>query len=456
MIDFLTTMKMGIAKVVVVSSLFIASLFGYAPETNLLSGTLPIAGSTYNLSGSGITSSATSIILTSFTLKQTGYEILDSDMSSTFYLTIEPGSNTKQEIVSCTTVTQSGSDSTATLSGCVRGLLPISPYTASSTYAFTHSGGSQVVFSNPPQFYNQFLAADNNGTITGTYIFNGAVTFSSSSLAKYDGHPCTGASASTTICDKDYSDNLIAQGAATSSNTVAGITKLSVAAASANNPIAVGDNDTRVPTVNTSSITAGRVAALVGFTGTPSATNVYLTKLSATSTASSSAIVQYTTTGQITATTTPVATTDATSKAYVDGQTYLSFKMGTTTRALDGANAVVTIPHGLGRTPHKLTIRTLLGTSIVNAEATAPFTSTGFYNGTNMVTFFTTVYGSNGQAVSSGMSSNYIAYIDYVGTGGGDTSQTATSTVDATNIYLGWVKNAGSQSGTINVMWEVE
>src|SRR3990167_6815522 len=61
---------------------------------------------TYNLSGSGVTSSATSFTLTSLILPQNDYKIHDSDLSDTFYLTLEPGNKTRQEIVSCTNVVQ--------------------------------------------------------------------------------------------------------------------------------------------------------------------------------------------------------------------------------------------------------------------------------------------------------------------------------------------------------------
>lgn len=145
--------------------------------------TLPIAGTTYTLSGSGVSSAATSIGLVSFTIPQTGREITDSDLSGTFYITLEPGSRTRQEIVSCTTVTQSGTDATATLSGCSRGLLPFSPYTASSTYAFAHAGGTSMVLSNPPQLYEELASRGNSEYITGVW------TFASSSLPRVSSTP---------------------------------------------------------------------------------------------------------------------------------------------------------------------------------------------------------------------------------------------------------------------------
>lgn len=138
-----------------------------ATNTNQLIGGFP-----YFLAGSGISSSATSIILTSFTLPQTGYEILTSDLAQPFYLTLEPGNTSKQEFISCTTVAQNASNSTATLSGCTRGLLPIAPYTSNSSYAFSHTGGTTAILSNSPQFYNQFLILGNAATSTNTLVFS--------------------------------------------------------------------------------------------------------------------------------------------------------------------------------------------------------------------------------------------------------------------------------------------
>lgn len=54
--------------------------------------------------------------------------------------------------------------------------------------------------------------------------------------------------AATDAANKSYIDGVAIAGAPDSSTTVKGITKMSVAPASATSPIAVGDNDTRVPT----------------------------------------------------------------------------------------------------------------------------------------------------------------------------------------------------------------
>jgi hypothetical protein len=97
----LHTIGTFLAKVLVAPIIFMMGVAGYSPvqETHL-GATLPIAGQTYTLAGSGVSAAATSITLSSFTLPQTGYKILDADISAIFYLTLEPGNRTKQEVIS--------------------------------------------------------------------------------------------------------------------------------------------------------------------------------------------------------------------------------------------------------------------------------------------------------------------------------------------------------------------
>lgn len=192
-------------------------------DEKILGATLPIAGATYNLSGAGITSSATSIILRSLTLPQNGYVIADGDLSGTFYITLEPGSRARQEIVSCTTVVQN-STGTATLSGCTRGLSPISPFTASTTLQFAHGGGTQVIFSDPPQLFNQFAALDNEAAINGEWSFYTGGVFFSSSTPYYATAPTF--SSSTQIISKQYADDLAILGAPVAASSTTGIVRL--------------------------------------------------------------------------------------------------------------------------------------------------------------------------------------------------------------------------------------
>ncbi len=180
----------------------------------------PLAGTTYNLAGSGVSSSGVSINIQSLTLPQSGYLIQDKDLSDIFYITLEPGNRTRQEIASCTILTQNANGS-ATVSGCVRGLLPIPPYTASSTMAFSHAGGSQVIFSNPPQLYNQFTAKGNTETITGPWTFD-VYPIASTTLGF-----ATGSQQLITLLQANSIGN---QGAATSTEDNAGISELATQA----------------------------------------------------------------------------------------------------------------------------------------------------------------------------------------------------------------------------------
>src|SRR3990167_10656476 len=169
-----------------------------------------IAGFNYTMSGSGISSSATSFTLISLTIPQNGYKIQDSDLSAIFYVTLEPGNRTRQEVLSCTTVVQNAAG-TATLSGCTRGLSPITPFTASSTLQFAHAGGTSVIFSDPPNVFNEFYALGNVATSTNYLIFT------ASTPPYYTSHPTF--TSGTQLIDKTYADALAIAGVATSSET---------------------------------------------------------------------------------------------------------------------------------------------------------------------------------------------------------------------------------------------
>lgn len=115
----------------------------------------------------------------------------------------------------------------------------------------------------------------------------------------------------TDAVTKDYADGLAIAGAPDATTSTKGITKMSVAPVSAASPIAVGDNDGRVPT-------QGENDALVGTSGTPSTSNKFVTNDDTATAATASKVVRRGASGEVTVPTTPTATTDATSKAYVD------------------------------------------------------------------------------------------------------------------------------------------
>ncbi len=183
---------------------------------------------TFFLSGSGITSSATSIGLSSLTITQTSQELATIDLAGSggnIYLTIEPGNRTRQEFASCTTVAQSSADATATLSGCTRGLSPISPYTASTSMRFAHSGRSTVIISNGPGFYNNFALKNNEESITESWLF----ASTSTKLPGYISQPDNLSGSSTAFASVQFAQNLANQGAATATEAVGGIVELATA-----------------------------------------------------------------------------------------------------------------------------------------------------------------------------------------------------------------------------------
>ena len=177
---------------------------------------------TYSLSGAGVSSSATSITLSSLTLPQTSQKLLATDLATggdVFYITLEPGSRTRQEIVSCTSVTQNAV--TATLGGCTRGLAPISPYTASTSLQFAHGGGTSVAFSDPPQVFNRFADQTGNAYISGEWSFpNGFVGFASS-VPYLTSAPTY--SSSTQLATKGYVDGVAIAGAPDASFVAKGL-----------------------------------------------------------------------------------------------------------------------------------------------------------------------------------------------------------------------------------------
>jgi len=192
---------------------------------------------TLYLSGSGVIIGATTINLTS--LKDIYGNILTmSDFGDKGFITLEADTE-NEEAASFTGVTANPSG-TYTLTG-VKTIIAKSPYTETSGLVRAHGGGSSCVVTDNIGFWNTFANKNNDETITGQWTFT---TF-----------PVTPA----------VSD---------ASTTVKGISKLSVAPVSPTNPIAVGDNDTRIQYTPTSD----EKAALAGSQGNPKSTNKYITQ----------------------------------------------------------------------------------------------------------------------------------------------------------------------------------
>lgn len=103
----------------------------------------------------------------------------------------------------------------------------------------------------------------------------GTTSFPAGTPLGYDG--TASITTANQFATKAYVDGVVIAGAADASTTVKGISKLSTAPVSGVNPIAVGDNDARVPT-------QGENDALVGTSGTPSSSNKYVTDADTTGT----------------------------------------------------------------------------------------------------------------------------------------------------------------------------
>lgn len=194
---------------------------------------------TQYLAGSGAIIGATSITLTSLTdIYGTAITAITS-FGTKGYITFEPDT-TNEEAATFTGVTVNA-NGTVTLTG-VATVIAQSPYTETSGLVRQHSGGTKVVITDNVAFWNTFANKANDEVITGRWSTT-TVPLNNNDLAT-----------------KSYADGLAIAGSPDSSTSVKGITKMSTAPASPTSPIAVGDNDTRVPT-------QGENDALVGLSG---------------------------------------------------------------------------------------------------------------------------------------------------------------------------------------------
>ncbi len=214
----------------------------------------------FSVYGGGAVAGATTVILSSFQTID-GVDLAMTDFGAIGFGTLEPGSGPQEEQICFTGVTQNA-NGTCTLTG-VKNVLFVAPYTQTSGLSKSHAGSTTFIISNTAGFYDSFTAKADDETITGLWDFpNGGNT------------PTLGASyvaptTDTQIASKKYVDLVAVYGAPDATDVTKGIAKLSVAAASPTDPIAVGDNDPRMPTTN-------EKAALAG-TGTPSSGNKYVT-----------------------------------------------------------------------------------------------------------------------------------------------------------------------------------
>lgn len=215
-----------------------------------------VGGKKYNLSGSGVSASQNTITLTNFDIAGDTQNLTMTHFGDKGCGTLDPGHTTRQEFISFTGITQNA-DGSAQLTGVTRGLLPVSPYTASTTFQASHSGGSSFVISNsPPCFYEDYASLSDNEAITGawtapdptaaqglatksyvdTNVSGGAVTldgiavggiagetFATGAIVYFDSTQTEWMKASASVAASSTGVQLgIAQGAGTNGNTISG------------------------------------------------------------------------------------------------------------------------------------------------------------------------------------------------------------------------------------------
>jgi hypothetical protein len=167
------------------------------------------------------------------------------------YCSAEPDTN-NEEGFTFTGIT-ANTNGTFTLTG-VQSILAVSPYTESGTgMVRQHAGGTKVVVTDNVAFWSTFANKYNNEVITSNWTVPNQLVAGSSFI---------GTQADIAAA--------ISGGVGTATTTTFGTVKMSTAPAAPGNPIAVGDNDPRVPTV-------AQGQALAGTVGTPSGTNKYVT-----------------------------------------------------------------------------------------------------------------------------------------------------------------------------------
>jgi len=444
---------------------------------------LPIQTQAFLLYGSGS-------VVGDVTLNLSSFKDIDGNniaMQGTVMTgTIEPNSGSSEEQISFTGVTQNA-NGTATLTG-VSSVSWGSPYTVTSGLVKSHAGNTTFVLSDTAYLYSQYAALGNTQTFTGTD------TFSISPII-----PTVSSSQTTQAASVGYVNAVSISGAAKASNTVFGITELTVAAATASVPLAVGDNDPRMAYVTASESLAlaavgqGNIdntnyyvsqrGAQIGsesYALTTGASNAYAIALSpvpagyvageriyfkAHAASGTSPTINKNGIGakslykQITTGTTPLTIGDIGTNqmcvAEYDGGAYqlLSpiaktsltnvpiYNCGSTSKDAADSSTTQNIAHGLGKVPAFIRVK------CVTNIATSPggvYSAESTYNGTTQANNSVYVTGNFGTTADGTFTLN---------TSGTSGTQRGSITFDSTNIIIVWTKT-NSPTGVYQILWE--
>ena len=404
----INTLLAKIGMGIVATATVIAGWLGVNPQQ--LGSTVPLTPALFE------TSLASPISISDLSMTLAKGTLLDgSTLSGYTCFTVDSGQPNLEYIC--------GTASGTAITSLVRGVNPLNGTTSVASLIYSHRRGANVKVTDYPALSIQGRILSGLDGIPAEIRYDNTYSFATSS--------------NKTLVDKGYVDGIAIAGSPIMTTSVSGIAKLSTTSASSTNPIVVGDNDTRVPTQSEND-------ALVGSFGSPSSSNPYLTSLDATSTvASSSRLVRYTSTGQITATATPVATTDATSKGYVDGfiQKYSS---GIDTISSTGSSTYV-----LGFSPKLIKFSSVTvsgGISFSDGTYTGSSTGTTFASSTNLTGV---VFNANG-SVYSAKTGNFTTYTD-VSTNLGDPCYSVMLATTTTSFSLTKTRTTACSQ---NFKWE--
>jgi len=331
--------------------------------------TLFVGTNTLYQAGAGNIVGATSITLTSFS-DIYGNVLTMANFGALGYITCEPDT-TNQEFLTFTGVT-ANANGTYTLTG-VKTALAVSPYTQTSGAVRQHSGGTKVVVSDSPAFWDTFVNKNNDATITAKMTFPGDNTNRPTNATDVDT-----ATAGDLVTYGQLSRATIT-GSTYASTTVLGGVYLSTNPTTATTPIVVTTIDPRVPTQSEND-------ALAGTVGSPSSSNKYVTNLDTSATTVIGGVVRRNATGDVTVSTTPTATTDAASKAYVDNATFLtSGAPGTTTTNTTATVLTYALAGGILGTNKGVKIRITSKVAVSASNNSAVYTVA--YGGTSIGSF---------------------------------------------------------------------
>ena len=382
--------------------------------------TLYVQSPTLYLAGSGIVIGATSATVTDL-VDIYGNVLTMADFGSVGYITFEPDTS-NAEAATFTGIT-ANANGTYTLTG-LKTVIAKDPYTETSGSVRSHAGGTKVVVTDNVAFWNTFVNKNNDSTVVGKLTLpNGAnrpVLAADTDTATTNALVTYGQLARTAIA-----------GGTVASTTLLGYVKISTNPVSSLSPIAVGDNDGRVPT-------QGENDALVGTSGTPSTSNKYVTEDDTATIATTSKIVRRLASGDITVPSSPTNSTDAASKIYVDDSKFLtSGAPATTTTNTTATVLTYALAGGILSTNKGVRIRVAVQSAITSANGGATYTIQ--YGGTTVGTF--------GYAGNSGTPTvTAVSVIDIMLLGSGATGTQRYNGLNNTSITSG---SGGGAAGAV-------